>query len=80
MNESVSKMFDLTGKVAALIGSGRGIGLAMAQTLAAAGCSVALQDIDLPVAQKWWWNRRARVHTSRTPLGCAHLVSQMVSD
>jgi gluconate 5-dehydrogenase len=52
MSESISAIFDLTGKVALLTGSGRGIGLAMAQTLTVAGCAVALQDIDLTVAQK----------------------------
>jgi NAD(P)-dependent dehydrogenase (short-subunit alcohol dehydrogenase family) len=52
MTESQESLFDLTGKVALLTGAGRGIGLAMAKTLASAGCAVALQDIDLPVAQK----------------------------
>jgi NAD(P)-dependent dehydrogenase (short-subunit alcohol dehydrogenase family) len=45
-------MFDLSGQVALLTGAGRGIGLAMAQALAAAGCSIALQDIELDVAQQ----------------------------
>jgi NAD(P)-dependent dehydrogenase (short-subunit alcohol dehydrogenase family) len=43
--------FNLTGKVALITGSGRGIGLAMGEALAEAGASVVLQDIDLPVAQ-----------------------------
>jgi NAD(P)-dependent dehydrogenase (short-subunit alcohol dehydrogenase family) len=52
MIQPVETLFDLTGQVALLTGAGRGIGLAMAQTLSSAGCAIALQDIDLPVAQQ----------------------------
>jgi NAD(P)-dependent dehydrogenase (short-subunit alcohol dehydrogenase family) len=52
MNDSLATLFDLSGKVALLTGAGRGIGLAMAKTLAAAGCAIALQDIDLSIAQE----------------------------
>jgi NAD(P)-dependent dehydrogenase (short-subunit alcohol dehydrogenase family) len=44
-------MFELSGKVALFTGAGRGIGLAMAQSLAEVGCAVAIQDIDLEVAK-----------------------------
>jgi NAD(P)-dependent dehydrogenase (short-subunit alcohol dehydrogenase family) len=40
----------MQGRVALITGAGRGIGLAMAQVLAAEGCAVAIQDIDLEVA------------------------------
>lgn len=43
--------YRLDGKAALITGSGRGIGLAMARTLASVGCAVAIQDIDEPVAQ-----------------------------
>ena len=43
--------FDLTGKIALLTGAARGIGLAMAQVLAAHGAAVAIQDIDEPGAR-----------------------------
>lgn len=43
--------FDLNGKAALITGAGRGIGLAIAQTLAAHGCAVAIQDIEIEVAQ-----------------------------
>ncbi|HEX8521999.1 MAG TPA: SDR family oxidoreductase [Tepidisphaeraceae bacterium] len=43
--------FELSGKVALLTGAGRGIGLAIAKAFAAAGCAVAIQDIDESVAQ-----------------------------
>lgn len=44
--------FDLSERVALLTGAGRGIGLAIAQALSSAGCAVAIQDIDLDVAQR----------------------------
>ncbi len=43
--------FDLTGKSALITGAARGIGLAIAQILAANGAAVAIQDIDLAVAE-----------------------------
>jgi NAD(P)-dependent dehydrogenase (short-subunit alcohol dehydrogenase family) len=43
--------FDLSGKVALLTGAARGIGLAMANVLAAHGAAVAIQDIDESVAR-----------------------------
>jgi NAD(P)-dependent dehydrogenase (short-subunit alcohol dehydrogenase family) len=43
--------FNLSGKVALITGSGRGIGLAIGQALAEAGAAVVLHDIDLPVAE-----------------------------
>lgn len=48
----MSTNFRVDGKVALITGAGRGIGLAIAKALAAGGASVAIQDIDLAVAQK----------------------------
>jgi gluconate 5-dehydrogenase len=39
-------LFDLTGKLALITGSGRGIGFTLAQGLAQAGCTIVLNDID----------------------------------
>ncbi|HEX8551161.1 MAG TPA: SDR family oxidoreductase [Abditibacteriaceae bacterium] len=44
--------FDLTGRAALLTGAGRGIGLGIARALHEAGCAVAIQDIELDVAQR----------------------------
>lgn len=44
--------FDLTGRVALLTGAGRGIGLGMARALASLGAAVAIQDIELCVAER----------------------------
>ena len=43
--------FSLHGKVALITGAGRGIGLAIGKALTAAGCAVALQDIEQDVAE-----------------------------
>jgi NAD(P)-dependent dehydrogenase (short-subunit alcohol dehydrogenase family) len=45
-------MFSLQGKFALITGAGRGIGLAMAKALSATGAVIALQDIELDVAQR----------------------------
>jgi 2-deoxy-D-gluconate 3-dehydrogenase len=57
MGEPVSRLFDLTGKVAAVTGCRRGIGLAIAGGLAAAGAdiigvSAALEDSGSAVARQ----------------------------
>jgi NAD(P)-dependent dehydrogenase (short-subunit alcohol dehydrogenase family) len=41
----------MDGRIALLTGAGRGIGLAMSNALASAGCAVAIQDIDVSFAK-----------------------------
>ena len=48
----MSTHFRVDGKIALVTGAGRGIGLAIAKALAASGALVAIQDIELAVAQK----------------------------
>jgi NAD(P)-dependent dehydrogenase (short-subunit alcohol dehydrogenase family) len=50
--KSAADHFRLDGRIALLTGAARGIGLGMAKSLAMAGCAVAIQDIDLPVARE----------------------------
>lgn len=45
-------MIDLTGKVAIVTGSGRGLGLSYAKALSAAGASVVVNDIDAEAAEQ----------------------------
>jgi NAD(P)-dependent dehydrogenase (short-subunit alcohol dehydrogenase family) len=47
----VQSLFGLAGKGALVVGGGRGIGLASAQLLSAAGASVAILDVDTARAQ-----------------------------
>jgi NAD(P)-dependent dehydrogenase (short-subunit alcohol dehydrogenase family) len=42
---------DLTGKVAVVTGSGRGLGLAYAKELAARGAAVVVNDVDAATAE-----------------------------
>jgi NAD(P)-dependent dehydrogenase (short-subunit alcohol dehydrogenase family) len=44
--------FRVEGKVALITGAGRGIGRAIAEALASAGAAVAIQDIELGIAQQ----------------------------
>jgi glucose 1-dehydrogenase len=53
---------ELEGKVALITGAARGIGLAIAQALAARGCAVAIQDIDLTETRKQVQELKSKGH------------------
>lgn len=64
---------DLTGKVAVVTGSGRGLGLAYTRALAAAGASVVVNDVDQQAVD-------AAVETVRAAGGTAFGVAAPVGD
>jgi gluconate 5-dehydrogenase len=51
-DHSTTNMFDLTGKVAVVTGSAKGIGRAIAEGLSQAGANIVVADIDFHEAQK----------------------------
>lgn len=64
---------DLTGKVAVVTGSGRGLGLAYSRALAAAGASVVVNDVDRQAVD-------AAVESVRSAGGRAFGVTAAVGD
>jgi gluconate 5-dehydrogenase len=67
-------LFDITGRVALVTGSGRGIGYALAKGLLGAGCSVALNDRDPEVLE------RARAQLATETGGDVHAMLFDVTD
>ena len=63
-------IFDLTGRVAVVTGGNGGIGLGIAQALAAAGCSVSI----------WGRNADKNAAAAATMAGCAGKVASQVCD
>jgi 2-dehydro-3-deoxy-D-gluconate 5-dehydrogenase len=51
-SDAIASLFDLGGRVAVVTGAATGIGEAIARTLAAAGASVVIADIDVAGAQR----------------------------
>ena len=51
MDAAITALFDLEGKVALVTGGAKGIGQGIVETLAAAGATVAIADIDQPAAE-----------------------------
>lgn len=49
---NISAMFDLSGKVAIVTGAAEGMGKEVARTLAAAGATIAIADINFPLAEE----------------------------
>jgi NAD(P)-dependent dehydrogenase (short-subunit alcohol dehydrogenase family) len=52
MNDAISSLFDLDGRVAVVTGAATGIGEGIATTLAVAGASVVVADIDIDGARR----------------------------
>ncbi len=68
--ETLDRIFDLTGRVAVITGGNGGIGLGIAQALAAAGCNVSI----------WGRNTDKNKSAAATMAGCAGKVDTRVCD
>ena len=73
---------DLSGKVAVVTGSGRGLGLAYASRLAACGASVVVNDVDADVAERAAvadpLGRRHRGREVAAPVGSSESAQPLV--
>jgi NAD(P)-dependent dehydrogenase (short-subunit alcohol dehydrogenase family) len=73
---------DLSGKVAVVTGSGRGLGRAYAEALAAAGAAVVVNDVDAEAAGqvvKGITESGGRATTVIAPVGSAEVADRLVS-
>jgi NAD(P)-dependent dehydrogenase (short-subunit alcohol dehydrogenase family) len=68
--ETLMSIFDLTGRVAVITGGNGGIGLGIAQALAAAGCDVSI----------WGRNAEKNRNAAATMAGCAGKVDTRICD
>jgi NAD(P)-dependent dehydrogenase (short-subunit alcohol dehydrogenase family) len=68
--ETLPRIFDLTGRVAIITGGNGGIGLGIAQPLAAAGCNVSI----------WGRNADKNKNAAATMAGCAGQVDTRICD
>ncbi len=68
--ETLDRTFDLTGRVAVITGGNGGIGLGIAQALAAAGCNVSI----------WGRNADKNKSAAATMAGCAGKVDTRICD
>jgi NAD(P)-dependent dehydrogenase (short-subunit alcohol dehydrogenase family) len=68
--ETFMSIFDLTGRVAVITGGNGGIGLGIAQALAAAGCNASI----------WGRNAEKNRNAAATMAGCAGKVDTRICD
>jgi NAD(P)-dependent dehydrogenase (short-subunit alcohol dehydrogenase family) len=68
--ETLMSIFDLSGRVAVITGGNSGIGLGIAQALAAAGCNVSI----------WGRNAEKNARAAATMAGCAGKVDTRICD
>src|SRR5258708_6772444 len=68
--ETLMSIFDLTGRVAVVTGGNGGIGLGIAQALAAAGCNVSI----------WGRNAEKNKSAAATMVGCTGAVDTRICD
>lgn len=81
--EGFANFFDLRGRIAAVTGGGQGIGLAVAERLAAARCSMAIIDVNGNNAQEAAERLKRNLSTGRnntsTGRGSAGIYSLAIS-
>ncbi len=80
MHEEIRELFDLSGKVALIIGGARHLGLDAASVLAAAGCRVALTSREIKAAEETAARLTQAYEAETLPLALDHVHAAHVEE